>query len=839
MRRWLMILVALAMIAAACTPAEEAPLETTASTTTATSAPATTIATTSQPPTTFPIPSLPVVSTSAFGTLIEVPLREGGPAYTGPDHPNSLSSVAVEDWLAGRLSDSGATPTLTENGFVVVPATHRFFEQVYEGARYNPYPVFVTTDAAYHVWHLVFDKILREVEQQSLLPALDSLVARLVAGARAQEAELAGGELADAASRVTQFYEAAATVLGLDVGEIGPLATAEVELIMAANGPALSPTVGGDADSGFITTQTDYSLFRPRGHYTRNAELERYFRAMSQLGNNGFLLTESLPLGILASRVVVADSDATAFWRLIYGPTAWLVGAADDYTPAEVSEVIESVVPTGWSDLSVFAASDTLTAVRDGLLSGRAVAINPEAASVRIMGSRWVLDSFVLDQLVAPNVARDTASPLDVAAAFGSEWAYGIQEAAGETAVPGYVEGMAELRDLIDERTIEDWSATVYDAWLWAIEPMWQPHGDEFPEFMQGAAWAAKAHQTGFGSYAELKHDTILYTKQAVAEGGGEEPPPPPRHWVEPDPVAFLRLAAVADLMRGGLDERSLLTDEYRTMLTDLVEFLSWLGAIAEDELAGLAVDEEDVRRLAGFGDSLYFWRIRTSDFDIDWESGPDDQAALVADIMRNAAGVLEVGTGYIDEIYVLVPNWDGGFQVAVGGVYSYYEFWNDQRLTDEEWRAQLDAATNPPRPDWQQVFLAGAPPDARNATGLEAGLFCRDLDRLGYGFWGAVPYWLAEGAPARMDADGNGIPCETVFPQEEIDGYLAVAEALAPGLRCADLDAADAYFDFQKAVAYWLLEGAPSRMDADGNGIPCESVFSNSTIEEFLRITG
>ena len=32
--------------------------------------------------------------------------------------------------------------------------------------------------------------------------------------------------------------------------------------------------------------------------------------------------------------------------------------------------------------------------------------------------------------------------------------------------------------------------------------------------------------QSGFGSYAELKHDTILYSKQAVAEGGDAEAGP-------------------------------------------------------------------------------------------------------------------------------------------------------------------------------------------------------------------------------------------------------------------------------------------------------------------------
>ena len=112
---------------------------------------------------------------------------------------------------------------------------------------------------------------------------------------------------------------------------------------MAADQRTLSPTTGGDDDSGFITTLIDYSLFRPRGHYTRSPELERFFRGMSQLGNNAFLLTEGMQLGILASRVLLADPEVVDLWQLIYEPTAWLVGAADDYTPLEVGWVVEQI----------------------------------------------------------------------------------------------------------------------------------------------------------------------------------------------------------------------------------------------------------------------------------------------------------------------------------------------------------------------------------------------------------------------------------------------------------------------------------------------------------------
>ena len=47
----------------------------------------------------------------------------------------------------------------------------RQFHQLYEATRYAEQPVFVTTDSALHIYHLVFDKLLRDLEREAWLPA--------------------------------------------------------------------------------------------------------------------------------------------------------------------------------------------------------------------------------------------------------------------------------------------------------------------------------------------------------------------------------------------------------------------------------------------------------------------------------------------------------------------------------------------------------------------------------------------------------------------------------------------------------------------------------------------
>ncbi len=802
MKRSLLLLMVICMLAASCTGGDTtdttAPVTTTTSTTT-TTVPGTTTPTTS-PPTdlTALLASLPRPGAMpAFADFPEIPLLGDAPPYAGPPTPGSLADVLIAPALAGELADPELRTALAANGFAVAPAWPVLFYQAYELVDYDPYPVFVTTDTAYHVWHLAFSKVLREVEQQRMLPILEELTLGLLAAAGDQRAELAGTPLEETAVRVEEWFQAAATLLGLDAGPLGERPAAEVELAKEAVELTTSPVTSfAECRPGASAANcVDYSLFKPRGHYTRNDELERYFRAMSLYGQTGFFADQpdSLRIGALVARLLASEPELAARWQEIYEPTAFLVGLADDYTPFELAAVVEQASPGALADPLPLAEDATLDEIGRRLFATREVRINVEAAAVRVMGARFVIDSFVLDQLAWPYVGepplelrRVRVSPLDLAAVFGSEFAYRLQDEAGETAYRNYDAQLEAMKAELAARTTTDWAATVYDAWLYALAPMWEPKGAAHPDFMQTEAWTAKAHQTGFGSYTELKHDTILYAKQGFAAEAGVEPPEfEPRHWVEPDPVAFGRLAAVVALARDGLATRGLLPEDLDELIDNVYSFITELERLAADELAGRPISEEDNLWLQATGPWLELLWLQSADLDPDTPlpAPADAEAALVADIFRSTFDVLELGTGRIDFIYVLVPNDEGIPQVARGGVYSYYEFWRPAaqgRLTDEEWRQLLDSGDVPARPVWQAAFLVGADaltavaPDAGGGpVGLPAGLFCRDLAEEGYGYADAYAYWEAEGRPDRMDADRNGVPCETVYPAEEVAAFL------------------------------------------------------------------
>ena len=684
---------------------------------------------TTRPPTASPSPSpsaggLPI-STFSFGRLPAVPLLTGAPAYAGPNTPKTLSEVRNPEMFAWMMTPL-ARKRLAHDGFVVVPgdASDKLMFQAYTEAPYGNFPVFVTTDVAYHQWHLTFDKLLRSIEQELLLPKLERLTLRSLRAARRQAADLRGTKLGAGAKKVYQLFQVEASVLGLPAGNLGSAAQEELALIRAHDGIHVSPILGfgGTYVPGAVVPgQIDYSLYTPRGHYTRTPELTRYFVGMSVLGQSAFLVTDEedlRPFGmaVLASRLIdpsgLGTREVAGLWRDLYEPTAFLVGAADDYTPFETAAAVEATAP-GAMHAPGSLTNDDLADARSALLASRDVMVDPEAASIRLMGTRFVLDAYILDQLVDPNVdGRLIPSALDLAATFGSRFAYREQERKGETDFPHYEAKMDEMRELLAGRSHSAWGSTVYDGWLWSLEPSWKPHGEAFPDFMRTRAWTVKSHQTGFGSYAELRHDTILYVKQSSAEGEFQQPALTYRNWVEPDPVVYERLSAITGLMRRGLEARGLLTEEQTSLLDDTTSLFDFFARIARDELAGTPISEDDNRALRYIGDRLEEMWLRTAE-----RTGPpgnvlpnDADDAVIADIARGADEVLEIGTGRFDPILVLVPDNQGKFEVALGAVYSYYEFTQpvSNRLTDEAWRAMLNNRKAPDRPSWEERVLAG-----------------------------------------------------------------------------------------------------------------------------------
>jgi hypothetical protein len=200
--------------------------------------------------------------------------------------------------------------------------------------------------------------------------------------------------------------------------------------------------------------------------------------------------------------------------------------------------------------------------------------------------------------------------------------------------------------------------------------------------------------------------------------------PVPPKGYVEPVPGFYARLAALTAMTREGLGSRGLLAEQDGHSLQRLEELARAFQTMAEKELRGEPLSEEEYATIRFYGGELEHLTIASADVP---EGGmgafmdEEPQAAVIADVATDPDPdgdgvpnpvVLEEAVGRINEIHVVVPvvEEDGTttLQAAKGGVFSYYEFpWPaDDRLTDEKWRKMLDEGQAPPPPEWVDSFF-------------------------------------------------------------------------------------------------------------------------------------
>jgi hypothetical protein len=668
------------------------------------------------------------VSSEGFASYEPVPISPPT-THSGYSLPLDLNSVSIDKRFVFSQTQQDL---LAANGFVVAPAEYREFFQLYDEARYQEVPTFITTDSVFHVYHLLFDKVLRTLEEERFYVDLEKLTAGMLWAAESQYETLKGTTLEEAALRNLGYFAVARQLLqpGSQVPQaVEENVEAELALIEAHQGFVLSPILG---------YPEDYSQYVPRGHYNKNEARRRYFKTMMWFGRINFRLKEAdetrsaLLIAQALANTQIDGEPASQLWERIYEPTAFLVGVSDDVDIYDYHPLIEEVYGSLGNDPTIFLPEEKLIQFVDAAKQLPPPQINSMWVYVwedrdeatqgfRFMGQRFVIDAYIFQQMIFRNVGtiddpRMLPKGLDIFSAMGSQEASNILQEMDETHYLNFNEQMSKVQGEIAALQVDSWTQNLYWAWLYSFQPLVEVKGQSYPAFMRTQAWTRKDLHTALGSWTELKHDTILYAKQAYAELGGVFEEPEVKGYVEPNPEAFARLAALTRMTIDGLEARGLLDGseaawENRDNLQRLELLLTHLTSIAEKELAGTALtpDEQDV--ILYYGGLLEVLTIAAADKDeVEGRAFlEDEEAAVIADVATDPMGtVLEEGVGRIFEIYVVVEI-EGQPILTKGGVFSYYEFsWPmSDRLTDEVWREMLGAGEVPDRPFWTASFIA------------------------------------------------------------------------------------------------------------------------------------
>ena len=656
---------------------------------------------------------------------------------------------------------------IQDHGFMVSERLKRIsFGQSLLQIFHQDFPVFVSTDAILHAFHISYDRILTDMEVGLLKDRLIDLLWSL---------RNSMGQLHNIYSSnpemitMLQDVDLYVTIPLLLLEENATLYYSENIVMKDSILNWISDEQGGVSSTIFSSTcrVMDWSQFKPRGHYVYDPQkpynLEGYFRAMMWLGRIELYLISPASFPVQCPNQKFEDiqrqtidaflidelfdiANAHPVYEEIENIIKFFVGESDnvrlnhlDYLKQAISlnnptELLDSLKMVEFQDTLANQAFAYQLILSQILFSDpmRPDSIRP-ASAFMMFGQRFVIDSYVTGTVVfdrilymGEKICRLFPSTLDVLFSLGNTAS--AQLLIDELNEFHYSTNLAALRYLIDHYDPGFWESSFYNYWLNSIRKLNPPDDRSgLPAFMKTAAFWQQKMNTQLASWTELRHDNLLYAKQSYTGGTICSYP---HSFVEPFPEFY-----------SNLNDYSVEAYNYFTSLNfpnpsiknKIINYFSrcvgitdTLQTICDKELAGIPFTSVEVAFLQGMiyetgqsGNALDGWYPRLFyDDPFRGEYGYEglmESDHIVADIHTTPTdcgggylgAISHVGTGPVNLGIFITLNDQGDLTAFVGPVMSYYEYrtTNFLRLTDEEWaNSYLQSAL---RPEWVNIYLA------------------------------------------------------------------------------------------------------------------------------------
>lgn len=637
---------------------------------------------------------------------------------------------------------------LKRNGFVVLDhASYRTPEIAYEELYMGDLPVMITSDSILYALHRSYDSILLQMELTVMVGELDQLLAKMHGAlGEALAASEVPTSLDQSAQDVDLYLAVARSLLsGERVATIGG-GEAEVQLDkILANVESRQPA----ALSLFGTQFSyDYSQMTPRGHYTQDEILERYFQTMIWLGRTEMRMVE-FPNGktvfhrgafeaAFMMHTLMDQGGAREHWTRLNTVIELMVGEKDSM---DTEDMLAFAAAEGVDSLESLAATSD-EALRDGLLASpygiqrimsQIMVSDPNAPtlvlprSFLLMGQRFVIDSYVFHHVTydrlknlktGEKIKRMLPSELDMQFALGSNVAGELLS--DELERYGYQGTLHEVRHLVESHPAEFWESNLYNGRLHAARALDDPEARaQQPASMRTKAWDYKTLNTQLAAWAELRHDTILYAKQSYSSGVSCVYPDA---YVEPEPLFFQRMVALAEqgqVMSERLKVEGFETQRVLNYFENMAGVMETLAVIARKELDGDALTDAEFaflqgtieKELVGCGEENYDGWYATLFFNSDDIAKfrpiiADVHTAPTDDVGNPTGWVLHGATGYARLMVFTMEDCEGA-KAYVGPVSTYHSVLteNFERQTNEGWLDDLNMGGEQTTPTWSDEF--------------------------------------------------------------------------------------------------------------------------------------
>lgn len=251
--------------------------------------------------------------------------------------------------------------------------------------------LFISSDAALHLYHILIDRSFQKIEEEKFQPMLKQMTRALFADSMGKYQEADEGLLKDTYSRLAAYYLIPLVVLDSadlsatdlspeDFGTYAEYLEAQVQARETASQQDLefsldAPVYGGYELDDFIFQtarqeldliqdsqgvspsalftplrpdfENDYSQFKPRSHYTKNDILKSYFIAMMWYGRMGFTLDspeltrDAIAITGQINTLKAGDGNISDMYATLSSAIEFFVGEVDDLTPYQYTDLMQ------------------------------------------------------------------------------------------------------------------------------------------------------------------------------------------------------------------------------------------------------------------------------------------------------------------------------------------------------------------------------------------------------------------------------------------------------------------------------------------------------------------
>ena len=324
---------------------------------------------------------------------------------------------------------------------------------------------------------------------------------------------------------------------------------------------------------------------------------------------------QQLACAVELARLVGSSNELTRLYRQFTEPLTFLMGQPDNVSILQVYELMrQSGTPVDRIVKNKKALSRLRQAIEE--VAERQTRLRPKYEytsryKINLMPQRYMPDAEVLQEMVdydnTPTL-RDAPKGLDVLAAMGCTAAERIlvDELGERTRWEGYLPTLEKMKMRMDSI---DWQQTVANRWMQSLTTLLQPSPADkqsaaLPYFMLTPQWDKKQLNAALASWAELKHDAILYAKQPMGAecGAGGPPAPVVMGYVEPAVGYWQKAIALLDATEDVLRRHDLLTQRAADITQSLREQASFLLAVSQKELRGQRLTDEEYNQIEIIG---------------------------------------------------------------------------------------------------------------------------------------------------------------------------------------------------------------------------------------------